>query len=128
MGGMALKLSRLRVYRPFFARKEAAGLLKPWFLYFIRFDPADYLTRLNGPVLALNGTLDLQVPAKENLAGIEKALQTAGNNQSKIIALEGLNHLFQKATTGAVREYKEIEETFNEAAMQAIVDWIEKLD
>ena len=111
-----------------FARKEAAGLLKPWFLYFIRFDPAEFLSRVKMPVLALNGTLDLQVPAKEDLAGIEKALQKAGNNQSEIMALEGLNHLFQKATTGSVREYKEIEEPFNEAAMQIIADWIKRLD
>ncbi|MCB0548864.1 MAG: alpha/beta hydrolase [Phaeodactylibacter sp.] len=111
-----------------FAREEATSMMSPWFLYFIRFDPAVYLSRVKAPVLALNGTLDLQVPAEENLAGIKKALGKAGNNQFEAIALEGLNHLFQQATTGSIEEYREIEETFNEGAMQTIVDWIRRLD
>lgn len=107
-----------------FAQKEADELLRPWFLYFIRFNPDDYLSKINVPVYALNGTLDLQVTAEENLKGIEVSLAKANNKKVKIEAMEGLNHLFQKATTGMPNEYGQIEETFNEAAMRKIASWI----
>ncbi len=40
--------------------------------------------------------------------------------------LPGLNHLFQKATTGAPDEYFGIEETMNPAALDAVSEWIGK--
>jgi len=75
-------------------------------------------------VLALNGGLDLQVPADENLAGIRQALAAGGNRDVTTEKLPGLNHLFQTARTGAPSEYAEIEETFAPAALQRIGDWI----
>ena len=106
--------------------KEAATVLTPWFIHFISFEPSVYLSKVKVPVLALNGTLDLQVEVKGNLEAIEKALKKAGNKNVEIVALEGLNHLFQKATTGAVSEYGQIEETFHEPVMAQISDWIKK--
>ena len=49
-------------------------LNNPWFNYFIKFNPADYLTKINCPVLALNGEKDIQVAAKPNLTGITKCI------------------------------------------------------
>lgn len=99
----------------------------PWFRYFIAFDPTDYLTRTTCPVLAINGTLDYQVAAKENLAGIKAGLEKAGNKNFEIVPLEGLNHLFQKAITGAGAEYSTIEETINPAALEKVSAWIKGL-
>ena len=107
-----------------FVNKEAEGLLDPWFRYFIAIDPAIYLEKVNCPVFAINGTLDLQVPATENLEAIEQSLTKAGNENFVIKPMAQLNHLFQKAETGSPSEYKNIEETFNEAAMKAIASWI----
>jgi fermentation-respiration switch protein FrsA (DUF1100 family) len=76
------------------------------------------------PVLAINGEKDLQVPAKEDLEAIERALKDGGNRDYKIVLLPGLNHLFQTTTTGAVSEYSEIEETIAPVALQTIGDWI----
>ena len=105
----------------------AGGLMSPWFKHFIQLDPSEYLSKVSCPVLAMNGSLDLQVPAKENLAAIEKALAQAGNKQVKLLELAGLNHLFQQATTGALDEYVQIEETFNPVALAHIVDWVKGL-
>ena len=77
----------------------------------MRYDPAPALRATRVPVLALNGALDLQVPADENLAGIERALRAGGNRDVTVEKLPGLNHLFQPARTGAPSEYSEIEET-----------------
>lgn len=109
-----------------FSKEEAEGLLGPWFRYFIAFEPAEQLEKVKCPVLAINGSLDLQVPSKENLAGIEAALKAGGNKDFEIIEMPELNHLFQSAETGATSEYAQIEETFNEAAMERIAKWIQQ--
>ncbi|MBS7566364.1 alpha/beta hydrolase [Mucilaginibacter sp. Bleaf8] len=110
------------------ARKQYTDeLATPWYRYFITFNPAQYLTQVKCPVLALNGTLDLQVDAGANLPGIKTSLQKAGNKKFETVPLPGLNHLFQKATTGDVSEYAKIEETVNPAALQKVSSWINGL-
>jgi pimeloyl-ACP methyl ester carboxylesterase len=100
-------------------------LTSPWFRYFIAADPRPDLRKLKKiPVLALNGEKDLQVDPKQNLPAIEKALQAAKNKDFTVVELPGLNHLFQKAETGAVSEYYSLEETMNPAALDLIRDWI----
>jgi uncharacterized protein len=76
------------------------------------------------PVLALGGTLDQQVPARENLSGIDAALRASGNEDYKIVELAGLNHLFQTATTGAPAEYATIDETVAPQVLDLIASWI----
>jgi uncharacterized protein len=99
-------------------------LVSPWYRWFLRYDPAPALRATRVPVLALNGALDLQVPADENLAAIQRELAAAGNRDVTVEKLPGLNHLFQTAGTGAPSEYAQIEETFSPAALQRIGDWI----
>ena len=95
------------------------------FLSLLRHDPRPTLRKLKKtPVLALNGSLDLQVPASENLGEIEKALKAARNKDYTVKALPGLNHLFQHASTGQVEEYSKIEETFAPEALQEISAWV----
>jgi len=101
--------------------------LSPWFKHFILIDPADYLSKVQCPVLALNGTLDIPVESTTNLAAIKNALQKAGNNNHQEIALPGLNHLFQRAQTGTVSEYPQISETINPVALKIVSAWINKL-
>ena len=71
-------------------------------------------------------SLDLQVPPKQNLPAIRKALEEAGNKHYEIDELPGLNHLFQTAKTGAPGEYAEIEETISSAVLDKIVSWVLK--
>jgi len=40
------------------------------------------------------------------------------------VELDGLNHLFQTATTGAPSEYAQIEETMSPRALDLITGWI----
>ncbi|HUI39234.1 MAG TPA: alpha/beta fold hydrolase [Candidatus Nitrosotalea sp.] len=101
-------------------------LTSPWFRYFLSYDPAPTLRSLKCPVLAINGEKDLQVPPKQNLPAIRKALETGHNKHFEIVEMPGLNHLFQTAKTGAPSEYASIEETMSPAAMQTISDWVLK--
>lgn len=99
-------------------------LLSPWFRYFLQYDPRPALRRVHVPVLALGGSLDLQVPAREDLAAIDTALRAGGNRDYRVEELPKLNHLFQTATTGAPSEYATIEETVAPAALDTIATWI----
>lgn len=99
----------------------------PWFKYFLKYDPRPTLEKVKCPVLALNGEKDLQVPAKEDLDEINKALTKGGNKNFKTVELKGLNHLFQNAKTGAPTEYNTIEETIAPAALKTMGDWILKI-
>jgi pimeloyl-ACP methyl ester carboxylesterase len=106
------------------ARDTIQQLLVPWMRYFLAYDPQPILRQVQCPVLAMNGDLDLQVDAKQNLPAIEAALSAAGNNDVSIAELPSLNHLFQTAKTGAVSEYGQLEETFAPSALQLLSDWI----
>jgi pimeloyl-ACP methyl ester carboxylesterase len=99
-----------------------AGLT--WLRYFVSTNPAQFWEKVSCPVLALNGSKDLQVAADVNLPAIEKALKSGGNKNYKIMKLDGLNHLFQHSDTGLPTEYGNIEETFSTEALKIIADWI----
>lgn len=101
-----------------------AQVTSAWYRRFLALDPRDVLRQVRVPVLALNGTLDLQVPADPNLREIEGALRAGGNHRVTVRSLEGLNHLFQHAATGLVNEYGRIEETFSPLALEVMTDWI----
>jgi uncharacterized protein len=107
-----------------FVEFQAKMVESPWFRFFLTFDPRPTLALVRCPVLALNGEKDLQVPPKENLAEIEKALKKGGNARVTVKELPGLNHLFQTCKTGSVTEYGAIEETIAPVALTAITDWI----
>lgn len=104
-----------------------AQLSSPWLKYFLAYEPAPTLQKLKMPVLALNGTKDLQVPYQQNLTATEKALKAGGNKHIKIQELTNLNHLFQTATTGSVAEYSQLEETIAPTALEAIGNWLKKV-
>jgi len=101
-------------------------LTSPWFRYFITYDPAPALRKVSCPVLALIGSLDVQVPAKQNLPAIRAALEQGGNKHFEVDELPGLNHLFQTAKTGAPTEYAQIEETISPVALEKMSNWILK--
>jgi pimeloyl-ACP methyl ester carboxylesterase len=78
------------------------------------------------PVLALGGSLDHQVPAKENLAGIITAFSAGGNRKVESAELLSLNHLFQTAKTGAEDEYDKIDETLAPIVLRRVAQFVLK--
>ncbi|MHC5063121.1 MAG: alpha/beta hydrolase family protein [Planctomycetota bacterium] len=107
-----------------FIKKSGDPMLTTWMRFFLRYEPAEALRRLSCPVLALNGDLDKQVDAGQNLPAIRAALAEGPNEDYTEQRFPGLNHLFQRAQTGAVAEYAEIEETMNQEVMELISTWI----
>jgi len=115
-------------------RADLAGLIpnqsqldqitSPWMVHFIQYDPVTALRKVSCPVLALNGSLDLQVAPKENLEAIQEALTKSGNKQVTIHEFPGLNHLFQECSTGSPDEYGKIEQTISPKVLDTIAQWI----
>ena len=94
----------------------------PYMRHFIALDMRPLLDRIACPVLALNGTKDIQVEHENNLSALRDGLPS--NEKTCIEAVEGVNHLFQHCTTGTVSEYGEIEETISPAVLETIIQWI----
>ena len=98
--------------------------LTPWMRYFLTFDPRPALEKIRVPVLALNGELDVQVDADQNLTAIAAALNKGENQDVTVHRLPEHNHLFQHARTGLMNEYGAIEETLSPKVLDLIRDWV----
>ena len=95
----------------------------PWVYHFLTFDPSETIRQAgNRPVLAVNGSLDSQVDAAENLAAIRRLLGDSG----RLVVKEypGLNHLLQPCATGDVSEYETIEVTLSEEVLADLASWL----
>jgi len=97
-----------------------------WYRYFIRYDPANYLSKIKVPILALNGDKDLMVACQENLANWKKYALIGGNHQVTTVLLNGVNHLFQHCITCTPQEYAQLSQTFDPEALAIIDRWIDK--
>ena len=93
-----------------------------WLTWFLGYDPADAIRKIKCPVMALNGTLDLQVLSKDNLPVIKENLPK--NKKSLIKEYDGLNHLFQHCTPANALNYGAIEETISEDVLTDMINWI----
>lgn len=94
----------------------------PWMTRSLSLDMRPLLGGITCPVLAFNGTKDIQVDHESNLGALRSGLPANPGNQ--IVTVEGVNHLFQHCTTGAVSEYRSIEETFAPEVLEQMVRWL----
>lgn len=95
--------------------------LVPYLSTLLSIDMSKSLSKIKCPVLTINGKLDLQVDHTYNLGVLENGLT---NCKHKIVAFDGLNHLFQHCKTGSPNEYSEIEETISPEVLDVMTDWI----
>lgn len=100
-------------------------LQSPYMKSFLALDVREHLAGISCPVLALNGTKDTQVEYESNLGALLAGLPEKPSNH--IEAIEGVNHLFQHCTSGALTEYRQIEETFAPEVLEKIVRWTSAL-
>ena len=100
----------------------------PWMKRFLTLDPTEALRQVSCPVMVLNGSLDAQVSAEQNVPAIEAALKQAAAKdpraQATVKVMPGLNHLFQPAKTGSIDEYTAIETTISPEVLDAIGAWV----
>ena len=99
-----------------------AAFADPWLRFFLAYDPAPALSDVDVPVLALFGDLDVQVAADVKGPAAEAAL--VNKPDASVVTINGLNHLFQPAITGAVSEYQTLGQPFPSETVVLIADWI----
>lgn len=95
-----------------------------WWPYFLGYKPSQYVSQIRAPILAINGSEDIQVTTA-NLIGIKNS---ASHSDVETIELEGLNHLFQLCQTCAINEYGMLTETFSPNAIKAMTSWLSNKD
>jgi pimeloyl-ACP methyl ester carboxylesterase len=105
---------------------QISGLISPWYVNFMKYDPAPTLEKVKCPILAINGDKDLQVAAMANLNAIKRIAEKSGNKKVTTKQLPGLNHLFQESDKGLPSEYGTIEQTISPVALNEISGWILK--
>jgi pimeloyl-ACP methyl ester carboxylesterase len=106
------------------AEANIGPMLSPWFRAFLALDPAEALSRVSCPVLALFGERDLQVPAAANRAPLEAALARANNDRVTVKVYPEANHLFIKSVTGNPSEYPTLEKIFVPGLLNDVSHWI----
>ena len=105
-------------------RMNAIIKRSPWLNFFIDYDPSADISKTLCPVMAINGSRDVQVISSLNLAGIKAHLKP--NPKNIIKEYPSLNHLFQHCKTGNVSEYRMIEETVSPEVLEDIVRFIKQ--
>lgn len=106
---------------------QYSPLFTTWMKFFLSYDPAPALEKLKIPVLALNGSKDMQVSPSQNLPPIEAALKRGGNKKYEIRELAGLNHFFQECNTGMANEYSRIEQTLSPVLLDEVTRFIKQV-
>ena len=120
------KLMPSKITKEEFVSQQVAAVTTPWWIFFLKYDPAVSLTKVTCPVLELNGDKDVQVTSKENLAAITNSLRNL-NNKVTTKEMPGLNHFFQECKECTPQEYAELEQTFSPKALAEISTWILKI-
>ena len=105
-------------------RMNAIIKRSPWLNFFIDYDPSADISKTLCPVMAINGSRDVQVISSLNLTGIKAHLKN--NPQNVIKEYPSLNHLFQHCKTGNISEYRMIEETISPEVLEDIVRFIKQ--
>lgn len=96
-----------------------------WLNYFIDYDPSQDIRAIKCPVMAINGSNDIQVLADVNMRALKHKLPA--NSKHLFKEYPTLNHLFQHSKTGSPQEYSTIEETISAKVLSDICKWIHQL-
>ncbi|MCA9914088.1 MAG: alpha/beta fold hydrolase [Anaerolineae bacterium] len=105
-----------------FVTKVLRDLTAPAMQFIAAYEPADNIRALDIPVLAVYGSLDVQVVADQNAPVMEDLL--ADNADGTVVIIDGANHLFQAAETGGLDEYATLDKSFTPEFLDTITNWL----
>lgn len=79
---------------------------------------------LTSPVLIVYASMDVQVPARENLAAAQALAGRLGKSRWRILEMAGMNHAFQRCATGMPDEYASIDHVMAGEMVEKVAGWI----
>jgi pimeloyl-ACP methyl ester carboxylesterase len=113
-----------------FAQKRAEQSVNtfkhPRYQYLLNHNFAADWEEVSVPVLALYGELDVQCDADQNMAAMQRIFTESGNADLTIKLIPEANHLFLKAETGGITEYKSLSKDFAPGFLNLISEWLNK--
>ncbi len=95
-----------------------------WMWHFLRTDARIDWQQVTQSSLLINGSLDIQTPVILNEPAFNQYLRT--NTALQYTILPQINHLFQRAKTGDVTEYGQIETTIDAEVLRVIFEFLEQ--
>lgn len=99
---------------------QVKTMCTPAYRELVRYNPADDISRVDVPWLAINGDRDMQVlPANlQTIAGLNPSATT--------VMLPAHNHLFQPCVTGLPQEYPSLPAPMSPQTVSEIISWLQK--
>jgi pimeloyl-ACP methyl ester carboxylesterase len=110
-----------------FVDRILSDLRTPWMQYFLGWDPAPWLERIDEPVLAIFGALDSQVPPARNKGLFERHASEAGRARTQIMVLEDEDHFFLRregVAPGGKHSYGRMH--VSAKLLEAAAEWISR--
>lgn len=99
-------------------------LKRPWYSYFLTYDPSPAWMLLRCPTLAIWGENDVQVLPGPNRKAIEQMVQRNSGLDITLVVLPAINHMMQTSLTGLPDEYDSIDETIAAPVLDSIKQWL----
>lgn len=106
----------LKSYHPLFQNA--------WMWHFLNSNAREDWQHVSQPTLLINGSLDIQTPVVLNEPAFNQYLRT--NTALEYTILPQINHLFQRAKTGDIAEYGNIETTVDAEVLRVIFKFLER--
>lgn len=104
---------------------QVDAINRPWFRFFLQYDPKPALEKLEIPVLAVFGGKDLQVTDTLNREPIDNLIDSGKDNFTVKVFPEA-NHLFQDAQTGNISEYGRLPKKFVKGFEEYLIQWTQQ--
>ena len=105
----------------------ALAMATPWMRTFLTLNPADYIAKMQCPLLAIGGEKDCQVLAEANLSAIKRGCKK-NRVKCSIVQLKDINHLGQVCQTGAVEEYATLGQAPDNRVLESLANWLDSLN
>lgn len=87
-------------------------------------DPGPVASQVRCPVLAIYAAMDMQAPARENLAAARALLGDPASKGWELREVAGMNHAFQHCETGMPDEYASIDHVMAGEVIDEVAAWI----
>lgn len=97
--------------------------VQPYIISWLQYDPVEQLQKLNGPVLLVNGNLDIQVPVKD------AELLHQAKRDSDLLIVDTMNHVLKEAPAdreGNIATYSNPNLPLAKGLMDGIVDFLQE--
>ncbi|MCM1109963.1 MAG: alpha/beta hydrolase [Clostridium sp.] len=109
-------------YSPGAIARQTAVMTSPWYVSFVRTDPAESFARIEVPVLLLGGEWDCQVDTRANTE-----LARRIRPETEIRVFPRVNHMFQPAQAEvSSMNYAQIKTTIDPSVLSAVIEFIKK--